>query len=180
MNKPSINRKPRATCVLKSLGPNKQEALFEYMDGIGDEKGHTYKQCVAWLAKQGIKTNNTQLCNWRYWYIQRRIFQWCRDTVQQMMEDDQIDGQKYSDEDIQRKGNRVFSLLAIRAYDDKAWSRAQNSMGRRQRMTLLERKFEFVIKKYDDERAKEKAATAEPELTKEEKEARIDAIMGID
>jgi hypothetical protein len=125
MNK-KINRKPRATCLLKSLGPNTQEALYEYMDGVGDERGHTYKQCVAWLKAKNIETNKTQLCNWRDWYIMRLRLQWCRQTVEMLMEDDKELEQKYSDEDIQRKGNRMFSLLAIKTCDGKAWSRAQS------------------------------------------------------
>jgi hypothetical protein len=174
----NTDRKPRATCVLKSLGANRQEALFEYMDGIGDESGHTYKQCVLWLKKQGVETNPTQLCNWRQWYIMRLRMRWCNDTAEMIMEDDKINGQKYSDEDIQRKGNRMFSLLAIHTCDNKAWSRTQSLVVRRQHLDLIERKMEFEIKKYDEKRAQAKEVEAEPEMTPEEKEARINEIMG--
>ena len=177
MNK-KITRKPRATCLLKSLGPDTQEALFEYMDGVGDERGHTYKQCVAWLKAKGIETNKTQLCNWRDWYIMRLRLLWCHQTVEMMMEDDKEHGQKFSDEDIQRKGNRMFSLLAIKTCDNKAWSRAQSLVVRRQRMAQIERKMEFEIKKYEEQRAKNKELESKPKMTDEEKEARINEIMG--
>jgi hypothetical protein len=177
MNK-KINRKPRATCLLKSLGPNTQEALYEYMDGVGDERGHTYKQCVAWLKARNIETNKTQLCNWRDWYIMRLRLQWCRQTVEMLMEDDKELEQKYSDEDIQRKGNRMFSLLAIKTCDGKAWSRAQSLVVRKQRMAQIERKMEFEIKKYEDQRAKTKAAESEPEMTADEKQERIRQMLG--
>jgi hypothetical protein len=178
MNRKNADRKPRATCVLKNLGPNLQEALFEYADGVGDENGHTYAQCVIWLKKQGVETNNTQLCNWRKWYIQRLRFRWCQETVELMIEDDLENGQKYSDDEIQRKGNRMFSLMAIRTCDDKAWSRAQSLVVRRQRLALIERKMEFELKKYDDQRAKAKAVESEPEMTADEKQERIRQILG--
>ena len=177
MNK-KIDRKPRATCVLKSLPSNRQDALYEYMDGIGDEKGHTYKQCVKWLKADGIETNNTQLCNWRGWYIQRLRLRWCQETMEAMIEDDKANGQKYSDEEIQRKGNRIFSLLAIKTCDDKAWSRTQSLVVRLQRMAQIERKMEFEMEKYDDQRVKEERAESKPKMTPEEKEARIKQIMG--
>jgi hypothetical protein len=174
-----IDRKPRATCVLKSMAPNLQEALYHYMDGVGDEKGHTYKQCIAWLKNQGITTNNTQLCNWRGWFIRRLRFRWCQETVEMMIEDDKANGQKYSDEDIQRKGNRMFSLLAIHTCDDKAWSRTQSLVVRLQRMAQIERKMEFEFKKYDDQQAKIKQVESDPKMTPEEKEAAVNQIFGI-
>jgi len=173
------SRKARGNCLLKNLGPNLQEALFEYMDGFGDEQGHTYVQCVAWLKQRGVGTNKSQLSKWRDWYLQRLCFQWCLEAVKHMMEDDALED-KYSDEQIQRKGNRMFSVLAMRTRDAKAWARSQTSMGSRQRMTLMERKFEFEIKKYDDQCAKEKQPEAQPQLTQEEKEARLKEIMGVD
>jgi hypothetical protein len=175
-----IDRKPRATCVLKSLPSNRQDALYEYMDGIGDEKGHTYAQCVECLMAEGIETNKTQLCNWRGWYIQRLRLQWCQETMEAMMEDDKLNGQKYSDEDIQRKGNRIFSLLAIKTCDDKAWSRTQSLVVRLQRMAQIERKMEFEMEKYDDQRAQEEKAESKTKMTPEEKQARINQIMGTD
>jgi hypothetical protein len=95
-----------------------------------------------------------------------------------MMEDDKEQGQKFSDEDIQRKGNRMFSLLAIKTCDDKAWSRAQSLVVRGQRLTLMERKMEFEIKKYEDQRAKIKELESKPQMTADEKQQRIRQILG--
>jgi hypothetical protein len=103
------SRKARGNCLLKNLGPNLQEALFEYMDGFGDEQGHTYVQCVAWLKQRGVGTNKSQLSKWRDWYLQRLCFQWCREAVKHMMEDDALED-KYSDEQIQRKESHVQRL----------------------------------------------------------------------
>jgi hypothetical protein len=174
----NMDRKPRATCVLKSLPSNRQEALYEYMDGIGDEPGHTYAQCVVWLQEQGVTTSKTQLSNWRGWFIQRLRFRWCKETMEAMIEDDKANGPKYSDEEIQRKGNRIFSLLAIKTCDDKAWSRTQSLVVRLQRMAQIERKMEFEMEKYDNQRAKELKVESKPNMTPEEKEARINQIMG--
>jgi len=178
MNK-KLTRKPRATCILKRLPTNRQEALYEYMDGIGDEQGHTYAQCVEWLKEQGVETNKSQLCKWRGWFIMRLRLRWCEDTVEMIMVDE-IKGRakKISDEEIQRYGNRMFSLLAIHTCDDKAWSRAQSLVVRRQRLDLMERKFEFEIQKYEDQCAKARKIEEEPQMTPEEKEARINEIMG--
>jgi hypothetical protein len=179
MDKPkSIDRKPRATAVLKGLAPDHQQDLFEYMEGVGDEKGHSYAKCLTWLAASGVKSSNSQLSNWRDWYWRRLRFQWCRELTVQMLEDDRIAGQKYTDEDIERKGNRTFNLLAIKTFDDKAWARHQTLAVRRQAVAAIERKLEFEIEKYQNQRAETKEVESDPKMTPEEKEERIRQIMG--
>ena len=175
-------KKPRGTCVLKNMPSDHQDALYEYMDGIGDVQGHTYKQCVEWMMQTyQIKTGHTQLSNWRKWYIQRMSFNWVNETVQVMIEAGML-GKNHTQEDIQRVGNHMFSVLAIRTCDDKAWSRAQTNVVRRQRIATMERRLEFEIKKYEDQcaRQREKEKEAEPQMTVEEKNARIRQIMGVD
>jgi hypothetical protein len=173
-----IERKPRATCVLKGLAPDRQQALHEYMEGAGDEKGHTYAECLAWLQSSGVQTGVGNLSRWRTWYLQRLRFQWCHEITAMMVEDDRKAGQKYSDQDIQRKGNRLFNLLAIRTCDEKAWVRHQSLALRKQAIAAIERKMEFEMQKYADQRAKTKSPEPAPEMTPDEKQERIRQILG--
>jgi hypothetical protein len=173
-----IERKPRATCVLKNLAPARQEALFAYMDGVGDEKGHTYAACIEWLRADGVEVTLSQLSNWRTSYLHRSRFQWCRDITTMMVEDDRQPGQKLSDEDIQRKGSRLFNLLAIHTCDEKAWVRHQSLSVRKQAIAAIERKLEFEMQIYADQCAKNKPPEPKPEMTADEKQERIRQIMG--
>jgi hypothetical protein len=175
----NTTRKPRGDCLLKNLPSDQQDAIFEYLDGSPDEKGHTYLQCVAWLAEQNIHTNRTQLCNWRQWYIFRLRLKWCEEAARMTLAAN-LGEENLSDEELSRRGNRIFSLLAVRTCDDKAWSRAQSLVIRKQRIGQIERKMEFELRRYETSvaREKEKQAEAEPKLTPDEVQERIRQIMG--
>jgi aldehyde:ferredoxin oxidoreductase len=175
----STTRKPRGNCLLKNLPSDRQDAIFEYLDGSPDEKGHTYAQCVAWLKEQKIETNKTQLCNWRQWYIFRLRLKWCEEAARMTLEAN-LGEEKISDEELSRRGNRIFSLLAVRTCDDKAWSRAQTLVQRNKRIGQIERKMEFELRRYEASaaREKEKQAEAKPKLTPDEVQERIRQIMG--
>jgi hypothetical protein len=83
---------------------------------------------------------------------------------------------------IEPRGNRIFSLLAIKTCDDKAWSRSQTHVERNKRMAQIERKMELELRKFEAElaREKEKEAEGKPKLTPEEKEARLEEILSTD
>jgi hypothetical protein len=173
-------RKPRGNCVLKNLPSDTQDELYAYMDGIGDENGHTYKQCKEWLMKtHGVDSNLTRLSKWRDWYITRMRFNWANDTLQMMIEAGMLPND-FTDADIQRVGNRIFSLLALRTADDKAWSRAQSLVVRRQRIAVIEKRFELDLKKYDDACARLKEREKKPEMSPEERQERIRQILSVD
>jgi len=175
----NTTRKPRGNCLLKNLPSDQQDAIFEYLDGSPDEKGHTYAQCVAWLKEQKIETNKTQLCNWRQWYIFRLRLKWCEEAARMTLEAN-LGEDKLSDEELSRRGNRIFSLLAVRTCDDKAWSRSQTLVQRNKRIAQIERKMEFELHRYEASaaREKEKQAEAKPKLTPDEVQERIRQIMG--
>jgi hypothetical protein len=181
MDKPiSLDRKPHPNSVLKGLAPDLQQELYFYMEGAGKEKGHTYKQCLAWLAPKGVKTTKSQLSNWRGWFGMRLAFQVCRETTDQIAEDDRLAGVIYTDEELERKGNRTFNVLAIQSLNDKAWVRQQTLAVRKQAVTATERKLKFEIEKYENQRAKTKDVESDPELTADEKQERIRQILGTD
>jgi hypothetical protein len=177
----STTRKPRGNCLLKNLPRNQQEEIFEYIDGGPDDKGHTYLECVAWLAEKNIKTNKTQLCNFRQWYIFNLRMRWCEETARATIEAN-LGDDKLSDEELSRRGNRIFSLLALKTCDDKAWSRSQTHVERNKRMAQIERKMELELRKFEAELARErqKAGPEKPKLTPEEKEARLEEILSTD
>jgi hypothetical protein len=176
----SAERKPRGDSGLKGLGPEPQQELYLYMEGVGKEKGHTYKQCIAWLADQGVATSAGQLSNWRSWYWMRLLFQECGETTEAIVEDELKGGAKITDEQIERKGNRTFNLLAIKTRNDKMWARQQTLAVRKQAVSATERKVALEIKKYEDQCAKTKAVESNPELTADEKQERIRQILGTD
>jgi hypothetical protein len=176
----SVERKPRADSGLKALAPFLQQELFAYMEGVGKERGHTYKQCVAWLAIQGVATSKSQLSNWRYWYRLGLHFQRCEETANQVAENARKAGVELTDEQIEREGNRTFNLLAIGTCNAKAWARQQTLALRKQAVTATERKLEFEKQKYENHRAKTKKAEPEPEMTADEKQERIRQILGTD
>ncbi len=175
-----IERKPHGDSVLKGRSPARQQALFEYMEGFADEKGHTYKECVEWLKSDGLETNKSQLCTWRKWYLIRTRLDWNHDLTSMLVEDDKMQNQKYTDAAIQRKGNHIFSVLAIQTCDDKAWSRVRSLQVRQQAVAAIERRLELEITKYEDQRARTKAVAADPIMTPEQKEERIRQILGTD
>ena len=179
MNTNTITRKPRGNCLLKNLPAELQDDIFEYLDGSADEKGHTYKQCIAWLQEKKIHTGRTQLCNWRQWYIFRRRLKWCEDTARMTVEAN-LGDDKLSDEELSRRGNRIFSLLALDTCDDKAWSRSQTLVQRNKRLAQIERKMELELRKFEAELAKEsqKKPTDAAKLTPDEVQERIRQIMG--
>jgi len=172
--------KPRGACVLEKLPPAHQHILYEYMEGVGGDKGHTYAECIAWLQSKRLQINASQLSRWRTRYLLRLRFQWCHNLIDMMVEDDRKPGETHSDEDIQRKGNRLFSLLATKTCDDKAWARARSLQVRQQAMFAVERKLEFAMQKYDDARPKVVAVESDTNMTPEEKEERIRQILGTD
>src|SRR5665213_3942763 len=169
----STDRKTHANSVLKGLAPDQQQDLFDYMEGVADQKGHSYKQCVAWLGDEGVKTSNSQLSRWRRWYRLRAFFQRCRETTAAIIEDDRAAGLEYTDEQIERKGNRTFNLLAIESFNDAAWARQQTLAVRRQAVVVVERKLAFEMEKYQNQRAKTKEVETEPKMTPDEKDERI-------
>jgi hypothetical protein len=178
--KKNIPRKPRATAKVKGLAPALQQELYDYMEGVGDEKGHSYAKCIAWLKAQGVAASKSQLSEWRQWYWIRVRLGWSQELTNMLVEDDKKAGQKYTDEDLQRKGNRLFSELALKTCDDKAWARTQSLVVRKQAIAAVEKRLEFEIKKYEDRCAQAKEVESEPQMTPEEKEARIAEIMGTD
>jgi|GEM_PF-2947316 hypothetical protein len=181
MDKPiSAERKPRGDSSLKGLGPDHQHDLYFYMEGGGKERGHTYKDCVSWLALQGVETTKSKLSKWRSWYWMRLLFQDCGETTEAIVEDELKGGAMITDEQIERKGNRTFNLLAIKTRNDKMWARQQTLAVRKQAVTATERKVALEIKKYEDQCAKTKEVESDPELTADEKQERIRQILGTD
>jgi len=176
----SAARKPRGNSSLMRLGPDPQHELFLYMEGDGKERGHTYKDCITWLTDLGVKTTKSRLSEWRSWYWMRLLFQDCRETTKVMLENDLKGGAEYTDEQIERKGNWTFNLLAIKTRNDKMWARQQTLALRKKAITATERKVAFEIKKYEDQCAKAKAVESDPELTADEKQERIRQILGTD
>ncbi len=176
----SAQRKPRGNSSLMRLGPDHQHELFLYMEGDGKENGHTYKDCIAWLGKLGVKSSNGQLSKWRSWYWMRLLFQDCHETTKSIVENERKGDPELTDEQLERQGNRTFNLVAIKTRNEQMWARQQTLALRKKAITATERKVELEIKKYEDQRAKTKEVESNPELTADEKQERVRQILGSD
>lgn len=182
---PRVPRKPRGNCNLKTIGPDRQDRLYEYMEGVGDEKGHTYAECITWLmANMNIETSRTTLCNWRKSYITRMFMADNSETAAQIVEAhreraaDPAASLDYTEEAIQATGTHIFNVQAIRTCDDKAWVRLQTLSLRKQEFLLKEKRFEFDRQKHAESSARTAAPAVKMPLTVEQKRERVRKILG--
>ena len=168
----SAPRKPREEAVLKNLPPARQASLFTYMEGEGEEPGHSYKDCIAWLAADGIRVDKERLRKWRDWYYLRLGFQQSRDDARTLLESEAEEGEVVSEEKIQRVGNQIFAMRAIKDQDVKAWYLSQKisledrkESTRQQALALLRQKVQresckLFITWLENKRAVEIASSA--------------------
>jgi hypothetical protein len=140
----SAPRKPRPEAVLLNLAPARQADLFIYMEGEGEEKGHSYKDCIAWLAADAIVVGKEQLRKWRDWYYLRSLRQQSRDDAKTLLEAEAAEGETIPEEKIQRIGNQLFSLRAIKDQDPKAWFLTQRLVLLKEQIGLDREKIEIV------------------------------------
>jgi hypothetical protein len=110
------------------------------MEGEGEEKGHSYKECVAWLAADAIVVGKEQLRKWRDWYYLRSLRQQSRDDARTLLESEAQEGETIPEEKIQRIGNQLFAMMAIKERDVQAWAAVQNVQQNERRLAQNEEK----------------------------------------
>jgi hypothetical protein len=81
--------------------------------------------------------------------------------------------------ELERHAQECFVLHAVVQMDPLTWSRFRQARAKERDAAVRERAVEIVAQKHEDERDKAKAVIASPELTPEEKEARVHEIFGI-
>src|ERR1700677_3059625 len=139
MNDAKIPRKPREEAILKNLPPARQEALWDYSEGDGEEKGHSLGQCVAWLAADGVTSSKQKVSLWReFYWLQLRLRSF-RGGGERLFIESKPDGPEPTEEEIQRMGNKLFSLDAINRGDNEAWSNVQRLVLTKERNFTLRR-----------------------------------------
>jgi hypothetical protein len=178
MNKSGFPIKPRVDCVLKNLAPARQAALWEYVEGAGERKGHSAKQTIKWLKAQGIKAERQMLANWHTFYSLKLRFEICREMVKAFWMEINPNGPEPTQEQIQSFGNKLFAMDALDRKDDKTWARIQTLELRKEAIQTAKAKLMLEMKKYRDEQAKTKTVNADITLTAEEKRRRIRHILG--
>jgi F0F1-type ATP synthase epsilon subunit len=175
-------RKPRAEAVLQNLPPARQADLFSYMEGESEAAGHSYADCIAWLKSDGINVSKQALSKWRDWYYLRLGFQSARDDARTLLQSEAEDGEVVPEDKIQRVGNRLFSMLAIKQRDPKAWASVQVVQQNERRLAQNEvtlAQNDRRIKLLEEREAKTKSVVANAALSPEEKEAAVKQIFGI-
>jgi len=156
----SATQKPRGDAKLKTLPPERREAIADYLSS------HTVAQTAEWLRADGIQVSSGTLSKfWSWWRLGQQLRE-NESTVSQVLADLKESDPGLSEEALERAGQMFFSALAIQQQDSLTWKRAQDAKTRlelvRQNTLRLKRETcELFLKWSADQRAKEIAAGAE-------------------
>ncbi|MGP8200222.1 MAG: hypothetical protein ACLQU4_12050 [Limisphaerales bacterium] len=170
-----IRRKPREGAILKNMAPARQQALWEYMEGDKDEKGHSYKECIAWLEQDGIHTNKPRLSLWRDWYYSGLSLQRSAEVALRWVAEDKAAGKITTLEEELEAGQRFFSRLAMLQEDNSGFARIMTATMRKKAVKVTEHKLKLL----QSREAKARKVIKSTKLTPDEKEARVKQILGI-
>ena len=105
-------RKPHAGSVLKTLPPERQAAIFQFMGG------HTLAETEAWLHDDGIVTQRSSLSEFWQWYPTASIMHSAAnitDTVREILAE--LPQLQDSGEQISEVAQNVFEAMAIQMKD---------------------------------------------------------------
>lgn len=169
----STSRKPRGDSVLKTLPPERQAAIIEYL------LEHTQPETREWLAADGVKTSNASLSEFYSWYQLRKQFSAVEQdtlTVIDLLRRKRPDLDKSELDDYAAE---YFQLRALKLDDPETylqWSTARSNARLKERALALE---ERRVKLLEEKAAKaDQAEQIEGStLSEAEKADRIRAIF---
>lgn len=167
----STEKKPRADSVLKTLPPDRQAAIAEYL------REHSLKDTRQWLAADGLKTSEAALSGFLSWFALQARLQRNGSTVAQVLADLKQEDPSLNDEQLDRAGQRFFTALAISEEDSLAWKRAQDIKVKNQALVLLERRIKLLEAKATQADETDKVLK-DAELSPEQRAQRIKEIYG--
>lgn len=133
----SASKKPRADSALKTLPPDRQTAVAEYL------RDHTLAETRAWLAADGLKTSITALSEFLSWFTLQAQLQANASTIDTVMTELAAKNPDWTPEQIQTAGQSFFTALALQQQDPKGWHLTQQIALKREQLSLDKNKFEF-------------------------------------
>ena len=151
-------KKPRADSVLKTLPPERQATIAEYL------REHTLTDTRKWLAADGLKTSEAALSGFLSWYSLQQQLVNNETTVAQVLEDLKRNDPTMSEGQLAQAGQMFFSALAIQQQDSLTWKRIQDAKLKLGVLELNRQKFqrdtvELFLKWNADKTAKEIASS---------------------
>ena len=130
--------KPRSDSILKTLPPERQAAVAEYL------AGHSLAETRAWLKADGINTSITALSLFGSWYALRQQMARNESTVETLLGELTKANPDWSPDKIQSVGQSFFNALTLQQQDPKAWAQVQQIEIKRQQLALDERKVKLL------------------------------------
>lgn len=114
-------RKPRADSRLKTLPPERQEAIAEYA------REHTMRDTLAWLKEDGLATSLGALSEFLLCWRLQEQFRQDESTTEALIEELKKDSPSLTEEQLDELGQRTFSLLAIRREDPATFVKVRSA-----------------------------------------------------
>jgi hypothetical protein len=145
-------RKPQANSVLKTLHPQKQRELWDFM------QKHSGAEAVAFVQKEfGQKTHESSLSDFWHWYpFANKLteFKVLADEVTERLKNDP--GLDLSSEQVSKAGHAIFETLAAQTLDSKLFIELRklrqtdtDQVAQARRLALLERNASTAKDKLD-------------------------------
>lgn len=164
--------KPRSDATLKTLPPERQAAIAEYL------ATHSLADTRDWLKADGIKTSVTALSLFGSWYALQQQLTRNESTVETLLAELGKTNPDWSPEQIQQVGQSFFNALTLQQQDPKAWAQVQSIQLKRDQLALDARKVALLEKKaaaFDEvKKAASSGGGITPEtLTKIERELKL-------
>lgn len=107
-------RKPHSKCVLKTLPPDRQCEVYDYL------KSHSQRETIAWLATGGIKTGPKQLTTFWHWYpLAAPLYAAAHmgDGVKEILRE--LPELDLDEHQLSKVGQSIFEVQALQAQDTK-------------------------------------------------------------
>lgn len=115
-------RKVRADAKLKLLPATVQEQLAQ----VCNEPGGTLEKARTWLKQEhGVAVSVNTISEWLAWYQMKRVAALREAKVEAWLECERLEHPELTDEELFRRGQRKFSLLAIAEENPEEWARVQ-------------------------------------------------------
>lgn len=110
-------RKPHANARLKTLPPERQREIFDYLSA-----GHTLAETEAWLATAGLDTNRTSLSEFFAWYplsAKLHAASSMGDAVKDILRE--LPGLNLDEQQLSKAGQAIFEADALQKGDSKLY-----------------------------------------------------------
>jgi len=137
----SANKKPRADSVLKTLPPDRQAVIAEYL------RAHSLEDTRAWLAEDGLKTSIAALSEFFSWHALEVKRQRREQAIEHWMECEKLDHPELSDEELFTRGQRKFSMISIAEEDPENWARIQATGFKKLQLSQEDRRIKLLEQK---------------------------------